>query len=185
MLRTGEGETVPGTVLFPKERRRSIEIVWKDPDGKTRPEFVTIRGCVSDWKAAHNISLGMSLKRLEKLNGRPFHLVGFDWDYSGTITSWDEGLLAPELNGGQGRVILRLSCSGDKTTPQEYSKVIGDRDFSSRHPVMQKMNPTVGEDRLGISKVSDDSRLLATPRSRRTTPSPLLRSCRARLSLRG
>jgi hypothetical protein len=141
----GEGETAPGTGLFPKNPRRSIEIIWKDPDQKTRPEFLTIRGCTSEWKALHNISLGISLKELEKLNGRPFQLTGFDWDYSGTITSWDEGALASELNGGHGRVILSLSCSGARTTPEEQLQVSGDRDFSSQHPVMQKMNPTVGE----------------------------------------
>jgi hypothetical protein len=27
----GEGETEPGTVLFPKDPKRSIEILWRDP----------------------------------------------------------------------------------------------------------------------------------------------------------
>ena len=141
----GEGETAPGTVLFPKDEHRSIEIVWKDSDKKTEPQFLTIRGCVSDWMTVHNISLGTSLRELEKLNGRPFHLAGFDWDYSGTVTSWDGGTLATELNSGNGRVILRFSCSGEKTTPDEQLQVAGDGNFSSRHPVMQKMNPIVGE----------------------------------------
>jgi len=141
----GEGETAPGTVIFPKDPQRAMEIVWKDPDKEAEPDSLTIRGCSSRWRTLHNVSLGASLKELEKLNGQQFHLAGFDWDYSGTITSWDNGALAAEFNGKHGRVIFRFSCSGAPTTEDEQSQVMGDRDFSSSHPVMQKINPGVGE----------------------------------------
>jgi hypothetical protein len=138
----GEGETQPGTVLFPKDPQRSIEILWKDPDKQTLPASAQIEGSASRWKAAHNISLGTSLKELERLNGRPFHLSGFGWDYSGTITSWDNGSLAAELEGGHGRVLVRLGTASDTQVPDaDQSQVMGDRDFPSDHPVMQKLNP--------------------------------------------
>jgi hypothetical protein len=141
----GEGQIEPGTILFPGDAQGSVEILWRDPEKKTEPGFLTIRGWASRWKTEHNISLGTSLKELEQLNIRPLHLAGFDWDDSGTITSWENGSLAAELNRGHGRVILRFSCSGADTTKGEPSEVLGDRDFSSHHPVMQKMNPTVGK----------------------------------------
>jgi hypothetical protein len=144
-VEVGEGEMETVTTVFPKDPKRSIEIMWKDSDKKTVPDSLTIRGCASRWKTAHNISLGMPLKQLEGLNGRPFHLSGFGWDYGGSVLSWSDGTLAPELSGARGHVILRLTCSGNSVTKEEGSKVAPDGDFSSQDPIMQKMNPTVGE----------------------------------------
>jgi len=141
----GEGDIESATILFPKDAKRSIQILWKDPDKKTAPDSLTIRGCASRWKTAHNISLGMSLKQLEDLNGKPFHLSGLGWEYAGTVLSWADGTLAPDLSGAQGHVILRLTCSGNPVTREEGSAVAPDGDFSSQNPIMQKINPTVGE----------------------------------------
>jgi hypothetical protein len=150
-LEVGEGEVEPGTILFPSDPERSIEILWNDGGKKT----LTIRGKKSRWKALHDISLGTTLKQLERLNGRPFHMAGFGWDYSGTVMSWDLGTLAHDL--GQfdeqqgvehGRIILRLDGGAANTEPltkEEGMQVVGDRNFSSNHPVLQKMNPCVSE----------------------------------------
>jgi hypothetical protein len=141
----GEGDMETVTTVFPRDPKRSIDILWKDPDKKTAPDSLTIRGCASRWKTEHNISLGMSLKRLEGLNGKPFHLSGLGWDYAGTVLSWADGILAPDLSGAQGHVILRLTCSGNPVTKEEGSAVAPDGDFSSQNAIMQKINPTVGE----------------------------------------
>ncbi len=137
----GEGETERGTVVFPKDAQRSIEILWKDPDKKTKPASATISGKRSHWHAVHGISLGTSLSELERLNGRPFKLAGFGWDYSGTVTSWENGALAADLDGGDGRVILRLDSHTPQAVDKDVAQVEGDGDFSSSHSVMQKLNP--------------------------------------------
>jgi hypothetical protein len=138
----GEGETEPGTVIFPSDPKRSIEILWQDPEKKTHAASAQVQGEASLWKAPHGISLGTSLKQLEQLNARPFRMAGFEWDYSGTVTSWENGLLATALDGEHGRVVVRLdSRPGTNVSQQEQSQVLGDGDFSSHHPVMQKLNP--------------------------------------------
>ena len=138
------GDMEYATILFPKDSQRKIEIVWRDGDKRTAPRSVTISGDESKWKAEHGVSLGTSLKYLEKLNGRPFRLAGFGWDYSGTVTSWEQGLLEEDLQI-PGRVILRLGEASNKLTDKENSEVAGDGEFSSRHPVMLKLNPKVYE----------------------------------------
>jgi hypothetical protein len=140
----GEGETEPGTVLFPKDPKRSMEIHWKDPKTKLSPQFLTIRGNASLWRAARDISLGTSLKQLEHINGRPFLLSGFAWDYSGTVDSWQNGVLEGEFDGN-GRVILRLGPDVQTGRSPEYNEVLGDRSYSSSHPAMQKIDPRVYE----------------------------------------
>jgi hypothetical protein len=151
----GEGEVDPGTILFPSDPENSIEILWNDVENKTDPGSLTIRGNKSRWKALHEISLGTTLKQLERLNGRPFHMAGYGWDYSGTVMSWDMGMLThdlgqfdPQEGVERGRIILRLDCDRANTEPitkEEGMQIAGDRNFSSHHPVLQKMNPCVSE----------------------------------------
>ena len=139
-VNVGEGETELGTVIFPNDPKCTIDILWKTPE-KLAPSSAQITGDASRWKASNGVSLGTTLKELEHLNGRPFHLAGFAWDYSGTVMSWDGGLLQAEFEQ-HGRVIIRLGGAQENSLPEaEQTQVMGDRDFSSQHPVMQKLNP--------------------------------------------
>lgn len=137
----GEGEMESGTVVFPKDPERIVEILWKDPETKTVPASARFSGQKSHWKTAQGISLGTSLKELEHLNRRPFKLAGFGWDYSGTVLSWEDGALTADLTGGGGRVFVRLDSPVSEAEYKDVAQVEGDRDFSSSHPVMQKLNP--------------------------------------------
>ena len=139
----GEGETEPGTALFPLDRKSSLNILWKDSDKKLSPKSLRISGDASRWKTIHAITLGTSLIQLERINGRPFLLSGFGWDYSGTTLSWKGGVPEKDFEGS-GRVILRLDSNTPAgVTEGELNQVSGDRPFSSGHPVMQKINPRV------------------------------------------
>jgi hypothetical protein len=138
----GEGETEPGTELFPADPLRRADILWKDSIEKRGPKSVQISGAKSLWRTVHGISLGTTLKQLEQLNRKPFRLAGFAFDYSGTVLSWSGGALEQEL-GSPGRVILRLDCSQDQAQQSDYESLLGDRAFSSELPAMQRLNPTV------------------------------------------
>ncbi len=84
--------------------------------------------------------MNTSLKDLERRNGRPFKLFGFGWDSSGTVFSWEGGNLAALIKGG---LILRLTPDEAGTNSEEYRAVLGESEFLSSHPAMQKLNPTV------------------------------------------
>jgi hypothetical protein len=136
----GEGETMPGTVVFPNDESKKIEIVWKDQKRKRSPDFIQFYGDRSVWKTSDGIGLGTSLKVLEKLNGRGFTLAGFQWDYSGTVLSWRGGKLA-RLFGD--KVTLRLNPNYDKGPEKDLNAVMGDGGFPSKHKSMQRLNPKV------------------------------------------
>jgi hypothetical protein len=141
----GEGEIVPVTVLFPNDPKRRLEINWKDEKTKLAPEFLTIQGEKSVWHTVHGISLGTCLKQLESINGRPFSLLGFGWDFEGKVESWNNGVLDKELEG-KGRVFMQLVPWGEVPVAEsEMDEVIGDGPFSSSHPIMQKINPCASE----------------------------------------
>lgn len=143
-IELGEGETQPGTELFPLDAVRRIDVLWEDTQGKRRPKRVQISGETNLWRTVHGISLGISLKRLEQLNRKPFLLAGFAFDYSGTVISWNHGALERELDH-PGRVILRLMPSESASERSDARALQGDRKFSSGHPAMQKLNPPIYE----------------------------------------
>jgi hypothetical protein len=140
-IELGEGETTPGTVLFPDDSSRRAEIVWQDTLGRTRPSRLILRGNRSQWTVGPDISLGTSLKELERINGRPFTLAGFGWDYAGVVTEWGGGTLDSALAG----VKLYLDPGPEQYQSTPYSQVLGDRDYSSSLPPMQQLNPRVAQ----------------------------------------
>lgn len=134
----GEGEIEPETVLFPKDPERRIEILWKNPDKRAEPASASIHGRVSRWHAVHRISLGTTLTRLQRINGRRFRfdLRNDGTDMANELISWHGGSLEKDLQG-EGRVILWLVC-----TPTQATARKGPRDFGgeSDTPEMQKLN---------------------------------------------
>ena len=141
----GEGETVPGAVIFPNDPQRRLEIVWKDAKRKRNPDYVQFFGSKSLWQVSPGITLGTTLKTLEKINGRGFSLLGFGWDYAGTVTSWKGGKLSRAFGKDSKLVTLLLSPEReiDKNLEKDYEAVIGDGEFSSKNKSMQRLNPEV------------------------------------------
>ncbi len=148
-VQLGEGFTAPGTVIYPDDAARRIEVVWQDST-RTVPKVVQLTGDSSIWRTPEGISLGSTLKEIERLNGVPFPLLGFAWDYGGTTMDCGGGLLKmlgsfdPEDASVRGRlVVLRLDPDSEARKRPEYEQVLGDREFSSSHPAMQALNPRV------------------------------------------
>lgn len=138
-IELGEGEATPGTVVFPSDSTRRAEIIWHDTLEQRSPSRVVLRGSRSRWQANRGISLGTTLQELERLNGRPFTLAGFGWDYAGVITDWKGGALDSAL----ANIKLYLDPGPAQQESAAYSQVLGDRDYSSALPAMQQLNPKV------------------------------------------
>jgi hypothetical protein len=135
----GEGETAPGAVLFPGDSMRRAEIIWQDSVQRQRPARIVLRGARSQWHLAPGILLGTPLVELERLNGKPFTLAGFGWDFAGVVTDWKGGKLDPLLTG----IKLYLDPGPAQEQSPAYARVLGDRDYSSSLPAMQQLNPRV------------------------------------------
>lgn len=139
----GEGETLPGTILFPNDPNKTVAIAWKNEKTRKSPDFIQFAGDKSFWKISNGVTLGTSLKTLEQLNGKGFVLYGFQWDYSGELNSWNRGKLARTFGNKNEIVLLRLNPDYDKASEKDLKAVVGDGNFSSKHKVMQKLNPKV------------------------------------------
>ena len=136
----GQGEEEPGTVVFPRDPRQTIVILWKSQSVRVSPKHARVRGDESAWILAPGIRLGLSLQDLEALNGGPFTLTGFGDAYEGTVLSWDRGALDLAL-GAASRVAVRLAPS--PTERPAAAAFVGSQEF--RSAVMRDLNPRVYE----------------------------------------
>jgi len=156
----GEGVDEPGLVIYPGDPARRLEITWND-EQPPHPAIIFI--CPGDdnracrWHTASGISIGTTLRELERINGRPFEMVGWGSDVGGNVTSFQEGRLEKELNVALKLTLLpRIDRNGDyvpKLSAREFSEVEGEKSLRSNHPVLQKLNPHVGALRLVFPSV--------------------------------
>src|SRR5690606_18364940 len=73
----GEGEYETGTILFPNDPSRRVEILWHDQSSNRFPRSVGALNSESSWKTPEGIVFGTDLKTVEARNSRPFRLRGY------------------------------------------------------------------------------------------------------------
>ena len=139
-------ESVPGgeadvTTLFPNDPRRRLEVWWSNPN-RTGTYLIDIAG-KSIWTGPRGLRLGLTLEQLEKLNGKPFKMKGFDQDDVASVSSWDGGALASLEGGCKAGVSLHTNSSG------AASELPAKDEYSSNDPALRKVKPTVSEILIG------------------------------------
>lgn len=139
----GEGETAIATVVFARDKARRIEILWRD--AKRRRNLAEIRiSRGSGWRTAQGVATGMSLAEVQAINGRPFRLYGFGWDYAGTTYEWDGGA----LDAPSGDCVLQLRFEMTRRTDAD---IVGERGFLSDDEGMRSAAPVVEDISLKVS----------------------------------
>jgi hypothetical protein len=100
----------------------------------------------SQWSAPKGMKLGLPLAALEKANGRPFKLSGFDADGSAGVAGWEGGALGA-IPGGC-KIGMRLVA--DPKVPKEArAAVAGDKEILSSDPGVRALKPMVVEILIG------------------------------------
>ncbi len=141
-------EVGPGTIVMKDQPEVSFSIFWNDDEPE--PHIAAIHFCLvaatsrCRWHTEENITFGTALQSLEKLNGGKFKLLGFAWDFEGTVVSWNSGRLEKFSNGCLG---LALVPRPDEPIPEGkrdfFDQLSGDKEFWSSEPGMQALNPVV------------------------------------------
>jgi len=132
-----EGTTIPGARLF-AGTERELEVVW-DENGKI-VRLVRIIGTA--WTFENGLKAGMTVEEVEKINGKPFKIFGWGWDYGGAAII-EEGELA-------GKVML----SFDPGSAEIPEGLVGEVELSSTDPKVRALNPVVSPDlKLFLGKV--------------------------------
>jgi hypothetical protein len=126
-----EGSTFPGAKLF-EGTERELEIVW-DPEKEGKKVVFDIRIIGKAWTFENGLKAGMSIEEVEKINGKPFKVAGFSWDYGG-YANFEGGKLAAKLS-------VRFNPSSEEIP--EYLQ--GDKQISSSDKKLRAVKPVVEE----------------------------------------
>lgn len=141
----GEGEKASGAILFSKDRKRRLELIWRDGKKRRGPGTIYIREG-SNWAVAgpagERFTIGSALAAVEAANGKPFSILGFGWDYSGTANDWQGGKLEKAFGGC--RLTIRFSYP-EGADAKALDRLSGDKEFSSSDPDMRLVKPTAYE----------------------------------------
>lgn len=133
----GEGFDAAASIIFPGDPTKKIEVVWSSSETKCGTHTILIRsGNRSVWKTVDGITLGQSIIDIEQLNGGPFKIAGYGWDYGGGVQDFMGGKLS--RNG-----VFIIMGPTASIPESERSSVLGDKLFNSTDPFMRKLNPVV------------------------------------------
>lgn len=88
-----EGEPMNVTAIYPNDPERRIEVSFANEEERTDLVAVMVRDHASQWKGQGGYSFGDGIEAVEKANGGPFAVSGFEWDYGGFVVDWKGGKL--------------------------------------------------------------------------------------------
>ncbi len=138
-----EGFDIKGTEVIFDNTADNITIEWND--GNLTPKIIRIKNPNSNWKTKEGVGIGSTIKEVEKANGKPFTIYGYEIDayLAGTVKNWNSGNL-------QG---LNLQFKITKEIPVEvYMEMIGDRGILSNNPLLEKAGLQVENITVGFNK---------------------------------
>ncbi|MEZ5387370.1 MAG: hypothetical protein R3F13_17810 [Prosthecobacter sp.] len=126
-----EGETFAGARLF-AGTDRELEIVW-DPEKEDKKIVFDVRIIGTAWKFENGLKAGMTIEEVEKINGKPFKIAGFSWDYGGYA------------NFEGGKLEGKVSVCFNPTTDEIPDYLQGDKQLSSTDKKLRAVKPKVEE----------------------------------------
>ena len=136
-----DGSTLMASVLFPTDPKRRLEVLWDDDTQRSGTRMIVIDG-QSTWSAQKGVHLGLPLAALEKLNGKPFKLMGFQQNGMAIVSDWNGGALGSLTDGC--RVGIQLKPD-PKAPAGALEAASGDKEFASGDAAIKAAKPTVGE----------------------------------------
>lgn len=151
-----EGTELNATVVFGDDPARMLTVYWMDEEKRQGIASIDVQadwGADPEgydpwkreilWQSAEGIRVGSSIEEVEKANGKPFLLSGFDWDYGGYANSWEGGALEPKAGG------CILSVRFSPSAAESPQSVSGDVSLKSDAADVRAAKPRVTQFSIG------------------------------------
>jgi hypothetical protein len=139
-----EGAKMRASVLYPGDPKRRLEVVWQNEASRSQTYLIVING-QSTWAGPKGLKLGLPLAALEKINGKPFKVSGFDQPNGGSVTDWQGGALET-LPGCR----LGLRLVPDAKAPEAARGEANGKEFMSSDAPIRAVKPIVAEILFGF-----------------------------------
>lgn len=140
-----EGTTMLATEVFPDDPEKRMMFVWWNEETLTDVSYVEL----PPGAGVAGLTPGMTVKEVEAINGEPFSMMGFWWDYGG-FAGFQSGKLA-ELPGG---CMIQLGFNPavtDYPATLDVEPVSGDRQVESTEPLLETLDVRVESISLGYA----------------------------------
>jgi hypothetical protein len=143
-----EGSWETATFLF-QGTADEVAVVWQNNTSKTGIAYVKVSSVMEAdkpiqykgrWKTKAGVLPGLSLEKLQAINGKPFNFSGFGWDYGGGAAGWENGTLE---KSGISVQLVESPAVYEFMEQTELALVTGDHLVSSDEPVLKKMKVQV------------------------------------------
>jgi hypothetical protein len=132
-----EGDPVFRTSVFAHDPTRAIVVTWKDEAARTMPASVEINAGESLWRGPLGLAVGASVADVERLNGRPFEILGWGWDHGGQLWDTQGGALSRDVRG------CRLFVFFESAIEITDESLLGDRAVLSNASALRTIEPKV------------------------------------------
>jgi hypothetical protein len=139
-----QNSKIPASVLYPKDPKQHLEVVWNNEAGRTDTSLVVING-QSTWTGPKGLRLGLPIAALEKLNGKPFQVAGFDQDNAGAALDWQGGALDKVPGGCK----VGIKMTPDPKASGDAKSAAAGKVLMSSDAVVRAVNPKVAEIIIG------------------------------------
>ncbi|RMG30895.1 MAG: SH3 domain-containing protein [Bacteroidetes bacterium] len=136
-VQVSQSQTKDCTILFPNTQDE-MRITWKD-DSRSKVEAVYLTKPNAHWHLNTGVKVGMSLLDLTKANKSPLSFYGFNWEYSGTVSSWRNGVLRKY---DKFFYVVLVPVGASKADLAQFQ---GNKVFSSNTKGVDKLNLHVGK----------------------------------------
>ena len=132
-----EGSIILATTVFPNDPEKRMEFGWWDEDGLTQLAYFTVPAGDT---SPQGVRTGMTVQEVEALNGGPFDLQGFWWDYGGYANFPGGTLGAPE----EGCLVsVRFAPAGDYPEGLDVDAISGEVTVPSTEPLLEQVDARV------------------------------------------
>ncbi|MGE4072808.1 MAG: hypothetical protein AB7E72_16690 [Lysobacterales bacterium] len=141
----GEGQSEPGAIVHPQDPARRAYVYFLDGNPESTISAIHVRDPESIWRGPLGLHLGNTSLDLDRMNGRPFRFLGFEWDYGGYVSNWVEGALS-RLLLPPGQLAVRLAppvLAEGVDLPKGYPR--GEGEFPSDLAAVHERPPVVVE----------------------------------------
>jgi hypothetical protein len=139
-----QNSKIMASVLYPKDPKRHLEVWWTNEAARSDTALIVING-QSTWTGPKGLHLGLPIAALEKLNGKPFQLAGFDQDNAGAALDWQGGAL-DKIPGGC-KVSVRVVP--DPKATEDARKAAAGKTLMSNDAVVRAVQPKIAEIIIG------------------------------------
>lgn len=138
-INMGEGITAEGNVIYPGTPKE-LFVIWKE-NNFTNIFAVEITNKNTVYATSEGLTIGTGIDDVQKMNKKPFTILGFSSDLSGKLNSWENGHFTKDL------LVYFKTSTDEYASEVKTDNVLSSDDYKFQYakPIVSKIRVYFGE----------------------------------------